>query len=300
MRKKVLALISKTQTDFCNALSEVDGKPFITDEWTRDGGGGGKTCVLQDGNVIEKGGVNISEVYGELTEAMAHSLHIPLAEVPVKQFYATGVSCVIHPFNPFAPTFHFNYRYFELGDAHKPSSWWFGGGCDLTPYYLFQEDAIHFHQTQKDACDRFDPQLYAELKAAADSYFYIKHRQEHRGIGGTFFMKSNHLEPEQHLTMHQAFCEALIPSYIPLLKKRKDLPFTEQNKRWQLIRRGRYVEYNLIYDVGTTFGLKSHGRTESILMSLPKHVIWEYDFHPEAGSPEEQMLSVNQKPRDWV
>jgi coproporphyrinogen III oxidase len=267
--------------------------------------------VLQDGNVFEKAGVNVSVVYGTMppeayraATGSAEKNGAPSGGAGRIPFFAAGVSSVVHPKNPFAPTAHFNYRYFETNVPQDvegaPRAWWFGGGTDLTPSYLFEEDAKHFHQTLKDTCDEHDESFFPRFKAWCDDYFMIKHRGERRGIGGIFFDDMNDRDPEEILKFSTACGKAVVPAYIPLVAKRKDTPFTEEQKQWQQLRRGRYVEFNLVYDRGTTFGLKTGGRIESILMSLPLTARWEYDQQPEPGSEEWKLLDACRNPKDWV
>jgi coproporphyrinogen III oxidase len=303
IRGQWIDFIYNLQDKICKALEEVDGKAvFIEDEWQRaEGkGGGGLTKVIRHGNVFEKGGVNTSVVYGHVTEKMRRHLGIDSAK-----WYAAGISSVIHPLNPFVPTIHFNYRMFELyNEDDKLADRWFGGGTDLTPYYLFEEDAKHFHQTYKDVCDEFDLSFYPEFKKNCDDYFVNTHRgNERRGIGGIFYdhkrEEANH-DVNLWMKFGEACGNALIDAYIPIVEKRKDNLWTEENKHWQEIRRGRYVEFNLIHDRGTLFGLKTNGRTESILMSLPPTVRFEYDYQPKPGSEEDKLLQVCLNPKNWV
>lgn len=292
----VLAL----QSRICIALEAIDGKAvFEEDRWTREEGGGGLSKIITDGHVFEKGGVNTSMVYGQLPEAMQLAF-----KVGESRFFACGLSLVIHPLNPYVPTVHANWRYFELynKDDQKTDSW-FGGGSDLTPYYIFEEDGRHFHTTLKNAMDGFGEDLYPKYKKHCDEYFINKHRHdEARGIGGVFY---DYVRPqdEEHaatlLRFQQANGNAFLPAYAPIVEKRKDLPYGEQQKQWQEIRRGRYVEFNLIHDRGTLFGLKTNGRTESILMSLPPRARWLYNYHPPAGSKEAELLEYL-RPREWV
>lgn len=299
-KEEFVTFIRELQNKICTALEGEDGKAkFVEELWEREGGGGGRTRVIQNGNVFEKGGVNISEVHGVLPESMQQYLKVPHAD-----FFACGISLVIHPFNPFVPTVHANYRYFELYDKEGTVvDQWFAGGSDLTPYYLFEEDAAHFHKVQKEVCNRFDTSYYAKYKEACDKYFFNHHRGEARGIGGTFFdyLRATSEKPAQHwfdfvTNMGSAFIDA----YLPIVRRRKDHTFAEPHKHWQEIRRGRYVEFNLIHDKGTLFGLKTNGRIESILMSLPPTVRWEYNYQPEAGSEEEKLIEVLVHPRDWA
>lgn len=295
------AYIRSLQNSICTALERADGGAgFLEDKWERTGGGGGKTRVISNGNVFEKGGVNTSVVHGEVSEAMRTQLKIDGAK-----WFACGLSLVLHPVNPFVPTVHCNYRMFELYDEKDAlTDRWFGGGTDLTPYYLFEEDARHFHGTYKNICDQFDPLLYPAFKTECDNYFVNRHRNnERRGIGGIFY-DYQRASPEKDVDFWFNFGKAcgnsFITAYIPIVEKRKAMPFTEQHKYWQEIRRGRYVEFNLVHDRGTLFGLKTNGRTESILMSLPPRVRFEYDYKPEKGSEEEKLLKVCLEPVDWV
>jgi len=307
-RQQWIEFIYNLQDKICKALEDVDGKEKFSEEtWARnpdEKGGGGLTKVIQHGNVFEKGGVNTSVVYGKLSRNMREVLHIPLSS-PETTWFAAGISSVIHPMNPFVPTVHFNYRMFELYDKDGMlCDRWFGGGADLTPYYLFDEDAIHFHSTYKNACDKFDEKLYPLFKHNCDEYFVNTHRNnERRGIGGIFYdhKKDNENRDENFwFGFSQACGNAFIDAYIPIVEKRKDTVYNEQHKFWQEIRRGRYVEFNLIHDRGTLFGLKTSGRTESILMSLPPTVRFEYNYQLEKNSEEEKLLNVCLHPKDWV
>jgi len=288
------------QNNITQALEEIDGKAkFKEDIWQRDEGGGGHSRVIENGDVIEKGGVNISAVHGPLPKSM--QAYFKVGEV---NFYACGLSLVLHPKNPMVPTVHANWRYFEMYDkSDQLIDQWFGGGLDLTPYYLFDEDAVHFHQQCKKACDAHHPNFYADFKAHCDQYFHNEHRDEARGIGGLFFdyLKANEtFSIQDRYDFTTEVGNEFLNAYLPILNKRKDLPFTEAQRNWQEIRRGRYVEFNLIHDKGTLFGLKTKGRIESILMSLPPHVQWRYDHHPEKGSEEARLLSVLKNPKEWV
>ncbi len=298
-KEPFVAFIHQLQNSICNALEQEDGKAtFIEDKWQREGGGGGKTRVIAKGYIFEKGGVNTSVVHGVLPEVMQQNLHVKHGN-----FFACGISLVIHPFNPFVPTVHANYRYFELYDeVGTLIDQWFGGGADLTPYYLFEADAIHFHQTQKTACDTFDASLYPKFKTACDNYFYNHHRKEARGIGGLFFdylRGTENFDAEFWFNFTTGVGKVFVDSYLPIVQQRKNTTFNEQQKYWQEIRRGRYVEFNLIHDKGTLFGLKTNGRIESILMSLPPTVRWDYNFQPEANSEEEKLLNVLTQPKEW-
>lgn len=299
-------MIREAQDTVCEAIAAADGVgTFKEDVWSRPGGGGGISRVLQDGAVWEKAGVNVSVVYGVMPPeayraAKGATDHKP-GPVP---FFAAGISSVLHPKNPFAPTLHFNYRYFETDappDAPgAPRQWWFGGGTDLTPAYIFEEDVKHFHSVQKKACDKFDPTFYPQFKKWCDDYFYIKHRDERRGLGGIFFDDLNDYDQEMLLSFATECANSVVPAYLPIIEKRKDVPFTEDHKAWQQLRRGRYVEFNLVYDRGTTFGLKTGGRIESILVSLPLTARWEYDHKPEEGSEEWKLLDACINPKEWV
>jgi coproporphyrinogen III oxidase len=295
-------MVHRIQDTISTAIEQIDGQSFREDSWTREGGGGGISRILQNGTIFEKAGVNVSTVTGTLSNEARRSLKLggeSQSNGPVS-FFATGVSVVIHPHNPLVPAVHANYRYFELNEENQPGSWWFGGGADLTPSYLIEEDAIHFHGQLKNACDRHDPAFYPRFKRSCDEYFFIPHRGEHRGIGGIFFDRLNDQEQEFYFAFVTDCAEAFIPSYIPIVEKRKMLPFTGQQKRWQQLRRSRYIEFNLMYDRGTTFGLKTRGRTERILMSLPPTAAWEYDYQPDADSSEALVLQVLKKPREWL
>ena len=300
MKDQFYAYIENLQDEICAALEKVDGKAtFQQDLWERPEGGGGRTRVIANGNAIEKGGVNISAVHGPLPKAM--QAYFKVEDV---DFFACGLSLVIHPKNPMAPTVHANWRYFEMYDKQGTIvDQWFGGGQDLTPYYLFEEDAKHFHQTCKTACDKHDPDFYPLYKKKCDEYFYNTHRNEGRGIGGLFFDYCKASESRSIEDWYQFVTEvgnSFTSAYIPILEKRKDLNYSPEQRDWQEVRRGRYVEFNLVHDKGTLFGLKTNGRIESILMSLPPHVQWRYDHHPEENSEEAKLIEVLQNPVDWV
>ncbi len=277
------------QDRICSALAIADGQQFREDAWQRPGGGGGRTRILADGPVFEKAGVNFSQVHGEFSEEFAK-------QVPGegRAFQATGVSLVLHPRNPHVPTVHANFRFLTKG-----GKWWFGGGADLTPYYPRREDVIHFHRTWKTVCERHAPPVdYPRFKKWCDDYFYLPHRQETRGVGGIFF---DYLEGdfEKLFVFVQDCGNQFLPAYLPILERRRDEPYGERERTFQQIRRGRYVEFNLLYDRGTMFGLKTGGRTESILMSLPAHAQWVYEYQPEAGSKEAELAEFL-KPRAWA
>jgi len=307
VRARFEKMIREAQDTVCSALEAADGgAQFKEDVWSRPGGGGGISRVLQDGAVWEKAGVNVSVVYGVMPpDAYRAAKGVPTDQKPGPvPFFAAGISSVLHPKNPFAPTLHFNYRYFET-DAPKdapgaPRQWWFGGGTDLTPAYIFEEDVKHFHSIQKQACDKFEPTFYPRFKKWCDDYFYIKHRGERRGLGGIFFDDLNDYDQEMLLSFATECANSVIPAYLPIIEKRKDLPFNDHQKAWQQLRRGRYVEFNLVYDRGTTFGLKTGGRIESILVSLPLTARWEYDHKPEEGSEEWKLLDACINPKEWI
>lgn len=301
MRQKMSDMVHRIQDEICIALKEIDGVDFRQDEWTREEGGGGRSRVFSGGNVFEKAGVNVSVVHGTLSPQAAKSMggghELEGADL---DFFATGISLVLHPKNPMAPTFHANYRYFERGEGVKPGSWWFGGGADLTPSYLFEEDAVHFHKTHKDVCDRHEVADYEKFKKWCDDYFFIKHREERRGLGGIFFDDINGSTREECFEFVTDCAESFLESYLPILNRRKDLEFSDLQREWQQIRRGRYVEFNLVYDRGTTFGLTTNGRIESILMSLPLTSRWEYCHEVEPDSEEGKLVKLLRSPIDWV
>lgn len=301
LKDQWISYITDLQNSICKGLEAEDAKAkFISDKWERPGGGGGDTRVITDGNVFEKGGVNTSVVYGEVTSLMRSQL-----KIEGSNWFACGLSLVIHPKNPYVPTVHANWRYFELyNEEGEITDRWFGGGADLTPYYLFEEDTRHFHQTLKEAIDPFGDDLYYTYKKNCDTYFSNTHRgNEMRGIGGVFY---DYLRPadkndgEKLFHFQQANGNAFLKAYLPIVSRRKNTPYGERETEWQEIRRGRYVEFNLIHDRGTIFGLKTNGRTESILMSLPPRARWAYNYQPQPGSEEEKLLQFCLHPKDWV
>ncbi|KAJ5710686.1 oxygen-dependent coproporphyrinogen-III oxidase [Penicillium malachiteum] len=337
MRLRMEKLIKEQQQKIIEELSRIDGKEFKQDTWTRPNGGGGISCVLQDGNVFEKAGVNVSVVYGELPRPAIEKMRADHksfvgADVDSLSFFAAGLSLVLHPHNPMAPTVHLNYRYFETSDPKDPingdKNWWFGGGTDLTPTYLFPEDAQHFHKTIKDTCDRHDATYYPKFKAWCDKYFYLPHRGECRGVGGIFFddLDANFLQsstssssnPQETLfSFVSDGLASFLPSYVPIIERRKDMSYTPSQKEWQQLRRGRYVEFNLVYDRGTSFGLRTpNARVESILMSLPRTASWAYmdpvsgtrtesmpvdeDELAEDKTSEKEIMDVLKHPRQWA
>lgn len=293
----VKAYLLELQEHICVELSREDGHVFVEDAWQRDAGGGGRSRVLAQGELIEKGGVNFSHVYGEGLPASATASRPELAG---RSFQALGVSLVIHPHNPFIPTSHANVRFFI---AEKPGAepvWWFGGGFDLTPYYAFEEDCSHWHQVARTACEPFGDDIYPRLKTWCDDYFYLKHRNEPRGIGGLFFDDWNTPDFNRSFALMRSIGDAYLPAYLPIIQRRRHLSWTQQQRDFQLHRRGRYVEFNLVYDRGTLFGLQSGGRTESILMSLPPEVKWSYNWQVEDASPEARLYTDFLIARDWV
>lgn len=299
MKDKFYQYIQQLQDRICAALEEADGSArFREDHWERAEGGGGRTRVIEEGAVFEKGGVNISAVYGPLPESMQAYFKVGKVD-----FYACGLSLVLHPKNPMVPTVHANWRYFEMYDGEgNVVDQWFGGGQDMTPYYLFEEDAAHFHAVCKKACDKHHSRFYPEYKKKCDEYFWNHHRGEARGIGGLFFdycREKGDFSMADWYNFVTEVGDSFLEAYLPIVERRKELPYTEQHLDWQQIRRGRYVEFNLVHDKGTLFGLKTGGRIESILMSLPPRVQWKYNHIPEVGSPEAELISVLKTPREW-
>ncbi len=318
-RDRVKQFMQQIQDTICESLAQLDGAgQFQEDSWQREEGGGGRSRVIRDGAVFEQGGVNFSEVWGN---QLPPSILTQRPEAAGHGFYATGTSMVLHPRSPYIPTVHLNYRYFEAGPV-----WWFGGGADLTPYYPFGEDAAHFHQTLKAACDKHHAEYYPVFKRWCDEYFYLKHRQETRGVGGLFFdyqdgtgelykgphpekpaaIYSQELGAVEPRTWEQLFAwvqecgHAFLPAYVPIVERRRGMDYGDRQRNFQLYRRGRYVEFNLVYDRGTIFGLQTNGRTESILMSLPPLVRWEYGYQPEPNTPEAELYDTFLKPQDWA
>ncbi len=300
MKEKFYKYIQDLQNRITSTLEVVDGTAkFEEDIWHRPKGGGGHTRVIQNGAVFEKGGVNISKVFGKLPKTMQNYFKVKDAN-----FFACGLSLVIHPKSPMVPTVHANWRYFELYNAKgEKTDCWFGGGLDLTPYYIFEEDAIHFHSVCKKACDKHHPNFYKKYKEQCDAYFYNSHRGEARGIGGLFFdyCKPSHLmNLENWYIFVKEVGNSFLEAYIPIVEKRKNLNYSKEHRNWQEIRRGRYVEFNLVHDKGTLFGLKTNGRIESILMSLPPYVQWHYNYTPKKGSAEQQLIDVLKQPKNWI
>lgn len=318
-KARVSQFMKTLQDEICAGLEALDGKgKFKEDSWQREEGGGGRSRVMSNGDIFEQGGVNFSEVWGN---HLPPSILKQRPEAEGHSFYATGTSMVLHPKNPYIPTVHLNYRYFEAGPV-----WWFGGGADLTPYYPFAEDAKHFHATFKKTCDQHHPEYYPVFKRWCDEYFFLKHRNETRGVGGIFFdyqdgidplyrgsepnqaaaTYSNQLPPQPQRSWEELFAfvqdcgRTFLPAYVPIAEKRRDTEYGERERHFQLYRRGRYVEFNLVYDRGTIFGLQTNGRTESILMSLPPLVRWEYNYKPEPNSPEAELYEVFLKPQNWA
>jgi coproporphyrinogen III oxidase len=294
----VKAYLLGLQESICDELEQEDGGGrFREDSWERPQGGGGRSRVLSDGKVFEQAGVNFSHVFGEQLPASA-TAHRP--ELAGRHWQAMGVSLVIHPHNPYVPTSHANVRFFIAEKAGVEPIWWFGGGFDLTPYYGFEQDAIHWHCTAHDACVPFGEDVYPRFKKWCDEYFFLKHRNEPRGIGGLFFDDLNEWDFDKCFAFLQSVGDHYIQAYRPIVARRKDIPYGERERDFQLYRRGRYVEFNLVYDRGTLFGLQSGGRTESILMSLPPLVKWRYNWQPQPGTPEAELYEVYLKPRDWL
>jgi len=300
MKEQFYSYIIDLQNQITKALEKLDGKAtFREDLWNRTEGGGGQSRILENGEVIEKGGVNISAVHGSLPESMQAYFKVGNVD-----FFACGLSLVIHPKNPMAPTVHANWRYFEMyNENNECVDQWFGGGLDLTPYYLFEEDAKHFHLQCKKACDAHDSHFYTEFKDKCDAYFHNSHRGEARGVGGLFF---DYLKADKKYSIEDRYDfttevgNAFLEAYIPILEKRKSMSYTPAQRTWQEIRRGRYVEFNLVHDKGTLFGLKTNGRIESILMSLPPRVQWRYDHQPDPDSDESKLLEILKNPKSWV
>lgn len=284
------------QDEISSALENIDGSAKFQEElWEREGGGGGRTRVIQNGNIFEKGGVNFSAVHGDLPEPIKKAF-----KVDKDNFFATGISIVIHPNHPLVPIIHMNIRYFEIDENTR----WFGGGIDVTPHYVIEEDAKFFHHYLKDVCDKFNAEFYSRFKAWADDYFFIKHRNETRGIGGIFYDRLTPLTAgvgwEEIFEFSKAIGRSFVPIYAELVKRNRSREFTEVQKKWQFQRRSRYVEFNLVYDAGTKFGLETNGRIESILMSLPPQANWEYNFKAESASEEEATLGLLKKGIDWI
>ena len=296
---QVRKFLLELQNNICSRLQAVDGKSqFREDAWQRERGGSGISRVISEGAVFEKGGVNFSHVFGD---SLPPSASATRPEMAGRSFQAMGVSLVIHPDNPYVPTSHANFRFFIAEKPDEAPVWWFGGGYDLTPYYGNEDDCRHWHQVAKNACDAFGEQLYPRFKKECDSYFYLPHRKEPRGIGGLFFDDFNETGFEQSFAMVRSIANSYLDAYVPVVEARMHTPFSESHKQFQRYRRGRYVEFNLVYDRGTLFGLQSGlGRVESILMSLPPEVRWVYDWHPEPGSEEARLYTDFLQPRDWL
>ncbi len=295
----VLDYLQNLQAKIVEAIELVDGKNFLQDSWQRPEGGGGTSCLLEEGNVFERAGVGFSHVMGNKLPPSASEAHPEAAGRP---WEAMGVSLVFHPRNPYIPTVHMNVRFFVAKAQNKTDAdiWWFGGGMDLTPYYGFEEDAVHFHRTNKTALDAFNPAYYPKFKKECDEYFYLKHRKEPRGIGGIFFDDFNELGFERSFEMIRAVSDSFLNAYLPIVQRRKDTPYGERERDFQAYRRGRYVEFNLVYDRGTLFGLQSNGRTESILLSMPPIVKWRYDWKPENGSAEAKLYTDFLIDKNWL
>ncbi|MBM3360075.1 MAG: oxygen-dependent coproporphyrinogen oxidase [Betaproteobacteria bacterium] len=293
----VYEYFNNLQIKIVETLQLVDGKNFINDSWQRKEGGGGTSCILENGNVFERAGVGFSHVLGDKLPRSASVAHLEAAD---RKWEAMGLSLVLHPKNPYAPSVHMNVRFFIAKKEGLEDIWWFGGGMDLTPYYGFDEDAIHFHQTLKTMLDLYDKKLYSKFKKNCDEYFYLKHRNEPRGIGGIFYDDFNQLGFDKSFNLNKSVGDVFLNAYLPILQRRKDTYYTEKERSFQLYRRGRYVEFNLIFDRGTLFGLQSNGRTESILMSMPPMAQWKYDWKPESGSKEEKLYTYFLTNKDWL
>jgi coproporphyrinogen III oxidase len=285
------------QSNIVSSLEALDGKPFRRDGWERPEGGGGLSCLVEEGALFERAGVNFSHVMGARLPPSASASRPELAG---RGFQAMGVSLVLHPRNPYVPTVHMNVRFFVAEHAGAAPVWWFGGGMDLTPYYPFEDDAIHFHRTCRQALEPFGPHYHPRFKKWCDEYFYLKHRQEPRGVGGVFFDDLNEVDFDFSFRLMRSVGDRFLDAYRPIVARRRDLPYGERERDFQAYRRGRYVEFNLVYDRGTLFGLQSGGRTESILMSLPPVVKWRYDWQPQPGSPEARLYTDFLRPREWA
>ncbi len=295
--ESVSAYLQTLQDRICDALSAEDGNAFLEDRWERDAGGGGRTRVLAEGQLFEKAGVNYSLVHGDHLPASATAQRPELAG---RGFRAMGVSLVIHPRNPYVPTSHANVRFFVAEKPGEAPVWWFGGGFDLTPYYGFDEDCVHWHRTARAACEPFGADTYPRLKQWCDDYFFLKHRDEPRGIGGLFFDDWNQPDFDSAFALMRSVGDHYLPAYLPIVRRRRDHEYGSREREFQLYRRGRYVEFNLVYDRGTLFGLQSGGRTESILMSLPPLVAWHYDYRPAPGTPEAHLYERYLQARNWA
>jgi coproporphyrinogen III oxidase len=299
MKNKFSVYIDNLQSTITNHIENLDGKSkFEKDNWNREKGGGGLTMVLENGNVFEKAGVNVSKVYGELPESMSKLLNTNQSS-----FFACGISIVFHPKNPMVPTFHANLRYFELYEKNELKDRWFGGGLDLTPYYIFDDDIEHFHRSCKKICDQHNPNFYIDYKDKCDKYFWNSHRNEARGVGGLFFdycRKNDLMSIEDWFSFSSDLGNSLLNSYCPIVEKRKNVVYNENHSKWHQIRRGRYVEFNLLHDKGTLFGLKTNGRIESILISMPPKAYWNYNHNPKLGSEEEKLIKILKTPKNWI
>jgi coproporphyrinogen III oxidase len=293
----VKSYLSELQDRITAALENTDSVKFRRDVWERPEGGGGESRILSDGAVFERAGVSVSHVFGDKMPPSASSLRPEIAGAP---FEAMGLSLVFHPRNPHAPTTHCNVRFLVARPAAGPEVWWFGGGFDLTPYYPYDEDVLHWHRTARDACEVFGPNLYEKYKNWCDRYFFLPHRNETRGVGGLFFDDLNENGFDRSFAFQRSIGDHFLPAFMPILERRKNQPYGDRERQFQLYRRGRYVEFNLVYDRGTLFGLQSRGRTESILMSMPPLVRWEYDWRPAPGSPEARLYEDFLRPRDFL
>ena len=299
MKNKFSIYIDDLQNNITSHIENLDGKSkFKKDHWERENGGGGLTMVLENGNVFEKAGVNVSKVYGELPESMSKLLN-----TKESRFFACGISIVFHPKNPMVPTFHANLRYFELYENNELKDRWFGGGLDLTPYYIIKEDIEHFHRSCKKICDQYNPKFYMDFKNKCDKYFWNSHRNEARGVGGLFFdycRENDLMSIEDWFSFGSNLGNSFLKSYCPIVKKRRNVIYNDSHSEWHQIRRGRYVEFNLLHDKGTLFGLKTNGRIESILISMPPKAHWNYNQNPKFGSEEEKLIKVLKTPKNWI
>lgn len=295
--RRVKSFLQGFQDNVCDQLQALDGQAFLSDTWQREAGGGGDSRVLEGGQLVEKAGVNFSHVTGDHLPQAATQKRPHLVDAP---FQALGVSIIVHPRNPFIPTTHANLRFFIATPSDREPIWWFGGGFDLTPYYGFEDDCIEWHRYAKSACDQLDSDLYAHYKSWCDDYFYLPHRQEARGIGGLFFDDLNEYGFEDCLTFIKSVGGNFLEGYTNIVERRRNHDYGQQHRDFQCYRRGRYVEFNLLYDRGTLFGLQSGGRTESILVSMPPQVTWVYNWHPQEGTPERELMDYYLVPREWL
>ena len=295
----MVVFVNNLQQEICEALAAQNQTGYVQKAWKREEGGGGVACTLPLGKIFERAGVNVSTVYGDVSPTMRAPMRLPEDDRHL-YFFASGISLVLHPISPYLPTVHMNYRYFEVLHEKKLIQSYFGGGSDLTPYYIFEEDIIHFHSSLKSACDEVHVEIYPKLKKECDSYFFLPHREEHRGVGGIFLLKSSDYDAKTWFDWASHCGSSFLPSYLPIIERRASMVYGQKQKKWQKHRRGRYVEFNLMYDLGTVFGLKSKGNIENILMSLPPEVSWSNQDIPDPGSPEAELIEIIKNPREWV